>query len=126
MRRIIITEEQEKIILSCILDEEKNFFVDTDKVLIIKKFLESNFKRASMQQTDKMGNPSTISLVGMLGPDGSVVRNLTDRQLFDYLQDRYKNIYTNNIQRDKFLAQVIKDWFYNKIDDNGMLSVNKY
>lgn len=126
MNKIIINEEQEKILISRFLNEAKYYTVDTDKVLVVKKFLDKNFKRASMTQFDNNGDLVDKPIVGLLDNSGNVVKNMTDKQLFDLLQDKFSNIYANNIQRDKFIAQIIKDWYYNSIKDNGLLSVNLY
>lgn len=126
MKRLIINESQEKLLISEFIFENKIYSVDTDKVLVLKKFLDNNFKRASMSQINNSGMPVNTPIVGMMDNRGNIIKNMSDRQLFDLMQDKFKNIYDNNIQRDKFIAQVIKDWYYNKIDNNGLLSVNLY
>lgn len=126
MKRLIINESQEKLLISEFIFENKTYSVDTGKVLVLKKFLDHNFKRASMSQINDNGMPVNTPIVGMIDSNGNVIKNMTDRQLFDLMQDKFKNLYDNNIQRDKFIAQVIKDWYYNKIDNNGLLSVNLY
>jgi hypothetical protein len=50
------------------------------------------------------------------------VKNLTAKQLFDVLEDEFRGMFDNKIQRSKFLAQVIKDWYANKISKEGLLS----
>lgn len=126
MKKIIINEKQEKTILSNIIYETTQFTVDPVKVLLIKNFLDKNFKRASLNGMGNDGYPSATPIVGMIGSNGEVIKNMSDEQLFDLLCDKFKNIYANNIQRNKFIAQVMKDWFYKKISNEGLLSVNLY
>lgn len=126
MKKILLNEKQEKIIISNIINENKYYTVDTNKVLVIKKFLDKNFKRASMSSFNNDGEVKDTPIVGLLDNNGNVIKNMTDRQLFDFIQDKFANIYGNNIQRDKFIAQVIKDWYYKRISNEGLLSVNLY
>lgn len=126
MKKIIINEKQEKTILSNIIYETTQFTVDPVKVLLIKDFLDKNFKRASLNGMGNDGYPSVTPIVGMIGSNGEVIKNMSDEQLFDLLCDKFKDIYANNIQRNKFIAQVMKDWFYKKISNEGLLSVNLY
>lgn len=126
MKRIVLSEQQEKIFISNILYENTQYTVDTDKVLLIKKFLDKNFKRASMSEMGNDGSPKATPIVGLIDSEGNVVKNMNDKQLFDFIQDKFSNIYENNIQRDKFIAQIIKDWYYKKISKEGLLSINLY
>jgi hypothetical protein len=45
-------------------------------------------------------------------------------QCKDMLIDKYKKMFTDDDERDKFLGQVMKDWYNNKIGLYGSLSVN--
>lgn len=126
MKRIKLTEAQEKMLLSNIICESTYYYVEPDKVLLIKKYLDNNFKRASMSEMGSDGYPKSTPIVGMLDNNGNVIKNMTDAQLFDLLNDKFHNIYKNNIQRSKFIAQIIKDWFYKKITKEGLLSVNQF
>ena len=126
IKRIIITEEQEKILVSTLLYENTSYPVEPDKVLLVSNFLDKHFKRANMSSMNDNGEPTNTPIVGMMDNNGNVIKNMTDKQLFDYMQEKFKNIYVNNIQRNKFLAQVIKDWYNKKISREGMLSTNSY
>ena len=42
------------------------------------------------------------------------------------LQNKYQKMFADTEERDKFLKQIIKDWYYDKITDSGMLSVNMF
>lgn len=48
------------------------------------------------------------------------------KNVFLRLEEEYKEMFTDKVQRTKFLKQVIKDWLNDCISGQGMLSVNKY
>ena len=122
-KKVYITEKQLKFIKENI---EKKYFVNTEKVKIVKNYLDNNFVRAKMPNIGNDGYPTTTYFVGLKGTDGKICKNMTQEQLFYFLQDKYKNIYLDKDNRDKFLKQVIKDWYNKKITKEGLLSVNKY
>jgi hypothetical protein len=108
-----------------IVNESKNF-VEPQKVLVVKKFLDDNFVRAAVPTIGNDGYSKTLLIIGMKGSDGKVIRNMYAQQLFDLLQDKFKNIYLDKQKRDNFLKRVMKDWYDKKITKNGLLSVNTF
>lgn len=120
-KRIVITEEQEQMLLNTLIVEQ-HFSIDPNKVLIVKNFLDKNFKRGNIAEFGENGLPKNTSVVGLLN-NGEVVKNLTSHQLFDILEDEFRGMFSNKIQRSKFLIQIIKDWYANKISKEGLLSV---
>ena len=105
---------------------ESNNFVDPKKVLVVKKFLDNNFVRAAVPTIGNDGYSKTLLIVGMKGTDGQVIRNMYAQQLFDLLQDKFKNIYLDKQKRDNFLKRIMKDWYNKKITKDGLLSTNIY
>ena len=105
---------------------ESSNFVEPQKVLVVKKFLDDNFVRAAIPTVGEDGYSKTLLIVGMKGTDGQVNRNMYAQQLFDLLQDKFKNIYLDKQKRDNFLKRVMKDWYDKKITKDGLLSVNVY
>lgn len=124
MRRLIISESQYKKLASR-LDKGLNLHVDPRKVMVVKNFLDKNFERAALDGIGDDGYPKSTPIVGMKGSDGSVIRNMSARQLFFLLQDRFQSVYTDSGIRDAFLRQVMRDWYYRKITPEGLLSKNK-
>lgn len=121
MKTIVITEKQAGLIQKEILKE--SLIGDlSQKVLIIKNYLDKNFVRADYTDMES-GEPQNKGIVGWLNGEKEVVKTLTDVQLFYFLQEKYKNILPDKEDRDKFLKQVIKDWYNHKISKNGTLSV---
>jgi hypothetical protein len=121
-KKIIITESQEQQLLEYMICE-KTFPIDTNKVLIVKGYLDRRFTRGNLEEFGDNGLPVSKPIVGMKGSEGNVVKNLTARQLFDVLEDEFRGMFSDSRQRTKFLIQVIKDWYNKRISKEGLLSV---
>ena len=119
-KKIIITEKQEQQLLEHLICEQ-TFPIDTNKVLLVKNYLDKHFKKGTLAEFGENGLPVNTPVVGLLN-NGEVVKNLTARQLYDILEDEFKGMYSNKIQLSKFIARVIKDWYANKISKDGLLS----
>lgn len=122
-KKITITESQFSE-LKKRLNEE--FFVETEKVKIVKKYLDDNFVRGTVPAMGEDGYPKYIGVVGMKFKDGTVAKNMTATQLFYLLQDKFQKIYEDPKQRDAFLKKIVTDWYYKRISRHGLLSKNKY
>ena len=120
MRKIILTEAQEQKLLEYLI-LENTYPIDPNKVLLVKRYLDKNFKKGNLAEFGANGLPVNTPVVGLLN-NGQVVKNLTAKQLFDVLEDEFRGMFSDKIQRSKFLAQVIKDWYGNKISKEGLLS----
>jgi hypothetical protein len=94
-----------------------------DKVGVVKKFLDDNFARATTPAMGKNGLPETQGIVVWLDDNKNPVKTLTDVQLFYVVQSQFKNILADRDERDKFLKQVIKDWYNKKISNVNTLSL---
>ena len=119
-KKIIITEQQEQTLLEHLI-MEKTYPIDPNKVLLVKSYLDKNFKKGKLAQFGDDGMPEGLSVAGMMS-GGNVVKNLTARQLFDVLENEFRGMFSDKIQRSKFLAQVIKDWYAGRISKEGLLS----
>lgn len=113
--KLIITEHQEELIINNILNENLDY---CERRLHIKKFLDDNFKRATIDKMDDDGNPSKYEVVVLLTKDKKPVKTMTDKQLFYYLQSKFRNILPDN-EIDSFLKDTIKKWYVKKITKNG-------
>lgn len=104
---------------------KSKYIVEPEKVLLVKKFLDSNFKKDTIETFDDGGFPNQTPIVGLIDSNNIVVKNMSDNQLFDYLIDEFQNLY-NEDKLNPFIKLVIKDWYNNKINDNGTLSTSYY
>ena len=120
-KTVILSEEQAKYITK---HNSKPFFINPEKVKMVKSYLDKGFQRGNCPQITDDGYPTDVPVVSMLDSANNVIRTMNDMQLFYLLQDRFKGIMGDKTERDRFLQQIIKDWFYNKITDDGLLSVN--
>ena len=123
-KRIFVTESQFNSLTNLL--KEERFYIDTQKVLIVKKYLDKNFSRGSMDSIGADGYPKKTNVIGMKDNKGEVFKNMTFEQMLDLLEDKFHTIYTDKNKRSKFLNQVLKDWFNKKISNEGLLSVNHY
>ena len=118
MKKVIFSESTARIVKNELLKESYG-----DKVTLVQKFLDDNFMRAYMTKTDDHGLKKNIGIFVQLGAN----KIPTDTQLmvsdvFDIVQDHFKNILGDKKERDGFLKQAIQDWFDKKITKNGSLS----
>ena len=124
-RKIYITESQYNKLINEGVEYTK-YSVEPDKVKIVKEFLDNNFIKGGIAAIGEDGYPSTTPIVALKGTDGKPARNMSDKQAFELLKDKFGKIYSDKIQTIKFLAQILKDWYYDRISNEGLLSVNRY
>jgi hypothetical protein len=122
MKKIIISEEKENILLEEAMLEEM-FGGWGDKVKAVKDYLDKNFARASATIFGEDGRPQVKQVVAWLDDYKQIVKTLTEVQLFYIIQDQFKKILPDKSERDKFIIQVLKDWYNKKISKNYSLSV---
>ena len=122
-KKITITEEQFKELKKKI---NEGYFVESEKVKIVKKYLDDNFVRGTIPAMGEDGYPKYIGVVGLKFKDGTVAKNMTATQLFYLLQDKFNKIYEDPKQRDALLKKIVVDWYYKKITKTGLLSRNNY
>lgn len=122
MKKIIISEEKEHIIYEEAMLQEM-FGGWGEKVKAVKDYLDKNFARAAATIFGEDGKPQVKQVVAWLDDYKQVVKTLTDVQLFYIIQDQFKKILPDKQERDKFIIQVLKDWYNNKISKNYSLSV---
>ena len=124
MKKIIITEHAEKMLIEYLLNENYDI---ADKVSLVVEYLDSNFFKADKDVFDKNYDVVNKELVIVKDSKGQPSKNLlTIEQLFQKLQYQYKNILLDREERDKLLWQIANDWYNNKISKNSILSNTSY
>lgn len=130
--KVILTEEQVHA-LSNIIGQNRQeempektgpYTINPENVLLVKKYLDSNFKKGQIENIGPDGFPAKVRIAGMLSSDGNILQNLGEMQMEDLLIEKFKNMFIDKIERQKFLHQVLQDWFNDKIGMFGNLSVN--
>ena len=132
MRRIIITEEQAHALSNIIggnkpsgLPEKAGpYVVNPEKVLLVKKYLDSTFKKGQIENIGADGFPAKVRIAGMMSSNGDILMNIGETQLEDLLIEKFKSMFIDKVERQKFIHQVMDDWFNDKIGVFGNLSVN--
>ena len=123
-KTIIITEETEQKLIADILAEA--FYPTSDKVLAIKAYLDKNFEKQKLDSLDINGYPTKEKTVVLVSKEKQPLKTLNMKELLRFLDDNddFRKMISDDIDRKKFLKQVIRDWYTNNIDRNGILSVN--
>lgn len=119
--RVIIDENVEQNIINDLLTE--SFNPSAEKVLIIKDYLDKNFKKGSIEDIDSNGYPQKTNVINMVS-NGQVIKTIQPDEMLLLLDDKFSKIIQNKGDRKKFLKQVLIDWYTNNISKNGLLSVN--
>lgn len=120
MKRIIINEKTENLLINLIINEDRGY---TSKVNIIKNYLDNNFIKADYDSLDDNGDLKNNKIVIMLDSKKEPTDNkMTLEQLYYKLQFKFKKILSDKNERNKFIWNTINDWYYNKITKYGNLS----
>lgn len=117
--KIIIKETSEKALLKTLINE--NAF--SEKVAVVKRFLDKDFLKATNSIIDDNGKPKNQGIVIWVDSFKQPKQYLSDVDLFYVVQNEFKNIISDTKERDKFLKQCIKDWYHNKISKYDNLSL---
>lgn len=135
MKKVIISEQQEKELIKKLNEEvyqmpvdkkmNKPYTINPDKVLVVKKFLDGNFQKGNAEFVGNNGRLAKVRIISMPDSNGESLRNLTPDNLVDLLIDRFKNMFLDKKERELFMKQVVNDWINDKITVNGILTVNR-
>ena len=112
MRRFILSENGLELIKGKILRESYS-----DKIDLVKRFLDKNFMRASTQKDGK-----DVGIFVKLNGNIPTDESLWKQDVLDILDDEFNNIISDKKERDGFLSQLVDDWHNKKITKYGSLS----
>lgn len=112
MRRFILSENGLELIKGKILKESYS-----DKIDLVKRFLDKNFMRASTQKDGK-----DVGIFVKLNGNIPTDESLWKQDVLDILDDEFNNIISDKKERDGFLSQLVDDWYNKKITKYGSLS----
>mgnify|MGYP003398548759 FL=1 len=112
MRRFILSENGLELIKGKILRESYS-----DKIDLVKRFLDKNFMRASAQKDGK-----DVGIFVKLNGNIPTDESLWKQDVLDILDDEFNNIISDKKERDGFLSQLVDDWYNKKITKYGSLS----
>lgn len=112
MRRFILSENGLELIKGKILRESYS-----DKIDLVKRFLDRNFMRASTQKDGK-----DVGIFVKINGNIPTDESLWKQDVLDILDDEFNNIISDKKERDGFLSQLVDDWYNKKITKYGSLS----
>lgn len=117
-RRIFLTEEQVDMI-------KMSYAVEPRKVLLIKKYLDKNFTKASIGGVGTDGLWQEKPIVALKGGDGTPVKNMSAEQLFYHLQSKFNgeggHLYGDKDKTNKLIKTVMKAWYNDDITKEGLI-----
>lgn len=119
---ILVNEQNYQKFVDAILSEA--LYPISDKVLLIKEYLDKNFVRQTSDTIDENGYPTKEYNIAMVSRNKTILKVFTFDELLILLDDKFHRFFKEDSDRKKFLKQVIYDWFHKKIQKNGLLSVN--
>ncbi len=119
---ILVNEQSYLKFVDTILSEA--LYPISDKVLLIKDYLDKNFVRQTSDTIDENGYPTKEYNIAMVSRNKTILKVFTFNELLILLDDKFHRFFKEDSDRKKFLKQVIYDWFHKKIQKNGLLSVN--
>lgn len=116
MKTIILSENGFNKINNAIIEESY-----CDKVVLIKKYLDNNFMRATFEK-DGENVGIFIKIINHLPTKKSYWK----QDVLDILDKEFNNTVTDKKERDGFLSQLLDDWYNNKISKYGSLSAYNF
>ena len=137
MKKIILSEEQSRELARIISESEtqvqqmpvdkksnKPFFIDPEKVKVVKKYLDNGFTAHDFERVGANGYPEKIKIITMNASNGAPLKPMYQEQLKDLLIDKFQNMFLDKVERELFISQVLSDWLNGKIGVHGTLSKN--
>ena len=132
-KKIIVNEAQltrifEEIAGSEIIKDKETvpvrYPVDPNKVLIVKQCLDDGFKPALLNGVGDNGLPGQQQIIRMFAKNGEPLSDMSFVDVEDTLIEHFKDMFLNPDERQRFIKQVIRDWYDGHISPYGLLSVN--
>ena len=117
VKKLIITEDGLGTIRKSLIQESYS-----DKVILVKKFLDGNFMRKNQLKMNDDGTIGNLGVFVQITNSIPTEMELKAEDVFDILQNKFTKILTDEKKRDRFLIRIIRDWYDNKISKEGCLS----
>lgn len=122
MKRIIITESQKDELFRRLIREEEMYMIP-NQIIMIKKYLDDNFIKATVNSVNDDGKPYTKEMVILVDKNKKPLKYMSDKDAFYLIQDEFKNIIQDKKERDKLLKDILIQWYGNKKSlEQGILS----
>ncbi len=110
MKKIIISEEAEHMLMQTIMNEEITYMGDKEDVII--KWLDDHFKAMENETSDELGLPKVDKIIGILDTKKQKITSLIPfERAYFILQAQFKNILQDKKERDEFLWKTLNKWY---------------
>lgn len=110
MKKIIISEKQEKKLYNSLLNEETTYLGDKEELVI--KWLNDHFKAMENETSDEMGLPKIDKIVSILDTKKQLTKKFIPiERVYYILQTQFKNILQDKKDRNQFLWDTLKKWY---------------
>ena len=110
MKKIIISEKQEKYLYNSLVNEEVSYLGDKEEVVI--KWLDDHFKAMENEISDDMGLPKIEKVVSILDTNKQLTKKLIPiERVYYMMQTQFKNILHDKKDRNQFLWDTLKKWY---------------
>lgn len=116
MKKINLSESGFKKINEIILQESYS-----DKVELVKKYLDNNFMRATFEKDGE-----NVGIFVKLSNHLPTEKSYWKQDVLDILDKEFNNIINDKKERGGFLNQLLDDWYNNKISKYGSLSAYNF
>lgn len=118
-KNIKVEEKAMNEALNYLLSE--SFVPSVEQTLIVKDYLDKNFQKQTLDDIDENGYPKKIPVAVMMS-GGQGVKTFQMSELLLMLVDKFNKMIDNENDLKKFLEQIVKDWFLNRIGKTGIMS----
>lgn len=110
MKTIILSETQEKKIVTQFLREEMINMGNKEE--LVQDWLTQHFKPIEVQSTNELSLPQITKAVSVLDTYGQMTKQFKSLEdVFYIAQTRFKNILSDKTERDNFLKDTINKWY---------------
>lgn len=116
MRTFILSENGYNRINKAIIEESYS-----DKVDMIKKYLDNNFMRATFEKDGE-----NVGIFVKLSNHIPTEKSYWKQDVLDILDKEFNKTISDKKERDGFLSQLLDDWYNNKISKYGSLSAYNF
>ena len=108
MKQIVLTEKQERALISHLLTEDAHW---EDKENAVENWLSTKYKAIDIESKDNMGLPKKDRAAAVLDSNGLVSKTIISRtKVFYALQAQFKQILSDEKERNEFLWEVLNNW----------------
>lgn len=110
MKKIIISEKSEQMLLNYLLNEEVTYLGDKEDIII--KWLNERYLPMETETPNDMGDPQINKVVSVLDSKRQPTQKIISlKMVYFRLQAEFSKILQDKKERDNFLWQTLNKWY---------------